>query len=80
VVRTIILKPDGAREKTVNPADERDHREAWETGRELEERIRLQIAQKRKRAKMETVTTDLAMYDHLFTCDYETMLPEEVVV
>lgn len=79
-IRTLTLKPVGARETVVNPADEREHREAWEMGRELEEHIRLQITEKRKRAKMETVTTDPAIYDHLFTCNYETMLPEEVVV
>jgi transposase len=80
VVRTLTLKPAGAKEKTVDPADEREHREAWEMGRELEERIRLQIAEKRKRAKTETVTTDPAIYDHLFTCGHEIMIPEEVVV
>lgn len=31
-IRTLTLKPAGARAKTVDPADEREHREAWESG------------------------------------------------
>jgi hypothetical protein len=65
-IRTLTLKPAGAKDKVVDPADEREHREAWERGRELEERIRLQVAQKRKKAQEETVTADPAVYDLLF--------------
>lgn len=75
-IRTLILKPSGAKEKVVDPVDEREHFEAWEKGRDLEERIRLQIQEKRKRAKMETVTTDPSVYDLLFACTPEEAMAE----
>ena len=65
-IRTLTLQPAGAKTKTVDPADEREHREAWERGRELEERIRLQVAQKRRKAQEETATAHPAIYDLLF--------------
>ena len=74
-IRTLTLKPAGARETVVSPADEREHREAWKRGRELEERIRLQIAQKRKKAQDETVTADPALYDMLFAVMQNTAVP-----
>lgn len=77
-IRTLTLKPAGAKAKTVDPADEREHREAWERGRELEERIRLQVAQKRKKAQDETVTADPAVYDLLFAVVQETVPVLEV--
>jgi transposase len=78
-IRTLTLKPTGAKAKSVDPADEREHREAWQRGRELEERIRLQVAQKRKKAQDETVTADPAVYDLLFAVVQETSPVLEVM-
>lgn len=75
-IRTLSLKPSGAKEKVVNPVDEREHFEAWEKGRDLEERIRLQIEEKRKRAKMETLTADPSVYDRLFSYEPEDVMAE----
>lgn len=78
IIRTIVLKPAGAKEKVVDPVDEREHYEAWEAGREMEEHIRLQVAQKRKRAQSETEIADPAVYDLLFAFEPQTLL--EVVL
>jgi len=75
-IRTLTLKPSGAKEKVVNPVDAREHFEAWEKGHDLEERIRLQIQEKRKRAKMETVTADPSVYDRLFAYEHEEAMSE----
>jgi len=75
-IRILTLKPAGAHEKTVDPVDQREHREAWEMGRELEERIRLQIQEKRNRAKMETQTADPSVYDLLFSCESQEAMAE----
>jgi hypothetical protein len=37
----------------------------------LEEKVKFQIREKRKRAEDETTTVDPAIYDHLFTCNEE---------
>ena len=66
IIRTLTLKPTGAKEKTVDSVDKQEHFLAWETGRALEEHIRLQVAQKRKKAECETVISDPAIYDSLF--------------
>jgi len=81
-IRTLILKPDGAKEKIVYPVDEHEHREAWEAGRELEERIRLQVAEKRKKVQNEMATADPALYDQLFAVEGQepVLVLEEVVV
>lgn len=76
VIRTINLKPTGAKEKFIDPVDAREHYEAWEKGRELEERIRLQIQEKRNRAKMETQTVDPSVYDLLFACEPQEAMAE----
>jgi len=39
-------------------------------------RIRLQIQEKRKRAKMETVTADPSVYDRLFAYEHEEAMSE----
>lgn len=75
-IRTLILKPSGAKEKVVDPVDAREHFEAWEKGRELEERIRLQVQEKRNRARSETQTTDPSVYDLLFACEPEEAMAE----
>lgn len=75
-IRTLTLKPYGAKEKVVDPVDEREHFEAWEKGRDLEERIRQQIQEKRKRASSETQTTDPSVYDLLFACEPEETMAE----
>jgi transposase len=74
VIRTLALKPAGAKELFVHPVDEREHREAWLEGCALEERIRLQVLEKRKRAHDETETSDPSVYDLLFALEQETML------
>ena len=79
VIRTLTLKPYGAKEKTVDPVDEREHFEAWEKGRDFEERIRLQIKEKRERAKIETVTADPSVYDMLFECTCQDVAMEAVL-
>jgi transposase len=76
VIRTLSLKPTGAKATVANPADKREHREAWEAGREMEERIRLQVAAKRQQAQSETVITDPAIYDRLFAYEYEDVARE----
>jgi hypothetical protein len=76
VIRTLSLKPSGAKATVVNPADERWHREAWEAGRELEEHIRLQVAYKRQRAQCESVVRDPAVYDRLFEYAHDEMVLE----
>ena len=75
-IRTLILKSVGAKEVVVHPDDEREHRTAWEKGRELEEHIRQQVAEKRKRANSETQTADPAIYDLLFCLETETAMEE----
>ena len=76
VIRILTLKPYGTKEKTIDPVDEREHFEAWEKGRELEERIRLQIQEKRNRAKVETETADPSVYDLLFACESQEAMAE----
>jgi len=79
VIRTLTLKPYGAKEKVEDPLDAREHFEAWEKGRDLEERIRLQIQEKRERAKIETVTADPSVYDLLFECTYQESVMEAIL-
>jgi transposase len=79
MIRTLTLKPSGAKEKTIDPVDAREHFEAWEKGRDLEERIRLQILEKQKRAKMETVIADPSVYDQLFAYEPEEAMAEVVL-
>lgn len=79
-IRTIALLPAGAKTVHVDPADEREHFEAWKTGRELEERIRRQVDAKRKRAQIETETMDPAVYDLLFAVTMEEPVSQEVTV
>jgi hypothetical protein len=73
VIRTLILEVDGAKKKVTTPEDELDHYKAWQEGFELEEKIKAQIREKRKRAEDETATADPAIYDHLFTFNKELM-------
>ncbi len=74
VIRTLTLKPAGAKEVFVHPVDEREHCAAWQKGCELEEHIRKQVAEKRKRANSETETADPAVYDLLFCLEPAEML------
>jgi hypothetical protein len=71
VIRTIALETDGARKTLCNPEDEEDHYKAWLDGRDLEERVRKQIFEKRKKAEDETATGDPAIYDMLFCNNQE---------
>lgn len=73
VIRTLILEVDGAKKKVTTPEDELDHYKAWQEGFELEEKVKAQIREKRKRAEDETATADPAIYDHLFTFNKELM-------
>jgi transposase len=78
-IRTLTLKPSGAKEKVEDPVDAREHFEAWERGREFEERIRLQIQEKRNRAKVETATADPSVYDLLFECTCQDSMMEAIL-
>ncbi|KMQ49617.1 hypothetical protein CHISP_3463 [Chitinispirillum alkaliphilum] len=42
-------------------------------GCELEERIRLQVLEKRRRAQQENETADPSVYDALFNCEYQNI-------
>lgn len=67
VIRTLVLEAEGAKKTRNNPEDEKEHYKAWLDGRDLEERVRKQIFEKRKKAEDETATGDPAIYDVLFT-------------
>lgn len=67
VIRTLVLEADGAKKTQSNPEDEKDHYSAWLDGRDLEERIRKQVLEKRKKAEAETSTGDPGIYDVLFS-------------
>jgi transposase len=69
VIRTLILEADGAKKTVTTPEDELDHFKAWQQGFELEEKVKTQIREKRKRAEDETATADPVIYDYLFTCN-----------
>jgi len=73
VIRTLILEADGANKTVTTPEDELDHYKAWLQGFELEEKVKTQIREKRKRAEDETATADPVIYDHLFTCNEESV-------
>jgi len=77
-IRTLTLAPAGSKQIIIDPKDRQEHYDAWLRGRELEELIRMKIAEKRKRAQDENVTGDPAVYDHLFSCIDE--MAEEVAV
>jgi hypothetical protein len=77
-IRTLTLAPAGSKQIIIDPEDRQEHYDAWLRGRELEELIRMKIAEKRKRAQDENVTGDPAVYDHLFSCIDE--MAEEVAV
>jgi len=77
VIRTLILEADGAKKTVTTPEDELDHYKAWLQGFELEEKVKTQIREKRKRAEDETTTADPVVYDYLFTCNED---PVEVAV
>lgn len=58
--------------KTVDdPAERKKHLDAWLEGFKLEEKIRKQVADKRKRVKEETQTGDPAIFDRLFQQEVE---------
>jgi transposase len=78
VIRTLSLAPAGSKQTIIDPQDRKEHYDAWLRGRELEERIRMQIVEKRKRAQQENVTADPVIYDNLFSCSEEMI--EEVAV
>lgn len=65
-IRTLDLEADGAKKTLINPDDKREHYNAWLEGRDLEERVRKQVFEKRKKAETETTTADPAIYDSLF--------------
>jgi transposase len=80
IIRTLVLKPAGSKEKSFDPIDRQEHFQAWEQGRELEEHIRLQIVEKRKKAKSLTETSDPAVYDRLFAYVKNENVLSEVVI
>jgi transposase len=66
VVRTIKLAPAGMKKTVDDPADRKEHLEAWLDGFKLEEKIRQQALDKRRRAEQENHTTDPSIFDRLF--------------
>jgi transposase len=71
VVRTVTLAPAGAKKTIDDPVDRKEHLDAWREGVVLEEKIRKQVIEKRKRAEQEAETTDPAIFDRLFLEEYE---------
>ena len=66
IVRTIKLAAAGMKKTLDDPADRKEHLEAWLEGFKLEEKIRKRVMDKRKRAEEETQTADPAIFDRLF--------------
>jgi hypothetical protein len=66
VVKTIKLAAAGMKKTVDDPADRKEHLDAWREGFRLEEKIRKQVLEKRKRAEREAETTDPAIFDRLF--------------
>ena len=66
IVRTIKLAAAGMKKIIDDPADRKEHLDAWLEGFKFEEKIRQQVIEKRKRAEQETKTADPAMFDRLF--------------
>lgn len=73
VIRTLSLEADGAKKTVTTPEDELDHYNAWQQGFELEEKVKTQIREKRRRAEDDTATADPSLYDSLFDCSKECM-------
>ena len=69
VVRTLTLAAAGLKEKVIDPQDRKEHLEAWRKGCELEERIRLQVQEKRRRARLDNETADPSVYDAIFNSE-----------
>jgi transposase len=65
-VRTIKLVAAGMKKTVDDPADRREHLDAWLEGFKLEEKIRQQALDKRRRAEQENQTNDPAIFDRLF--------------
>ncbi|NLD81868.1 MAG: IS21 family transposase [Smithella sp.] len=66
IVRTIKLSPAGMKKTVDDPVDRKEHLDAWLEGFKLEEKIRQQALDKRKRAEQENQTADPAIFDRLF--------------
>ena len=66
VVKTIKLASAGMKKVVDDPADRKEHRDAWLEGFKLEEKIRKQVAEKRKQAELKTETADPGIFDLLF--------------
>jgi len=70
-VKTIKLAPAGMKKSIDDPADRKEHLDAWLEGFKLEEKIRKQVYEKRKRAELETETADPAIFDRLIQEEME---------
>ena len=68
LVRILTLVTAGMKKTVDDPQDRKEHLDAWQKGCELEERIRKQVFEKRRRAQQETETVDPGIYDNLFGC------------
>ncbi len=66
IVKTIKLASAGMKKIVDDPADRKEHLDAWLEGFKLEEKIRKQVVDKRKRAELETETADPTIFDRLF--------------
>lgn len=76
IVKTIKLAPAGMKKTVDDPADRKEHLDAWLEGFKLEEKIRKQVLEKRNRAELEAETADPAIFDRLFQEETE----QEVLV
>ena len=66
VAKTIKLAPAGSKKVVDDPLDRKEHLDAWREGFALEEKIRTQVLDKRKRAEQETETADPSIFDRIF--------------
>jgi hypothetical protein len=71
VVKTITLAPSGMKKTVDDPIDRKQHLDSWLEGFKLEEKIRKQVLDKRKRAEQEAETADPAIFDRLFQEEME---------
>ena len=65
-VRRIKLAAPGIKATVDDSVDRKEHQKAWLDGLNLEEKIRKQVIEKRKKAEQETEVTDPAIFDRLF--------------
>jgi hypothetical protein len=66
VIKIIKLAPAGMKQVIDDPAERKEHFDAWYQGLLLEEKVRQQSLAKRRKAEEENRTADPAIFDRLF--------------